>query len=788
MPRSSSGAARGAAPRQRPVSSSPLAVWVARLLALGALVAAFAFWGWLAVTGAGSEAVRALQQNPADAPVEVLSAPTVLRTGAAVDLAALARQLAALGYRPVTGRPRGPGEYRRQTETLEIWRRAHQGPEGPVERGFVRIEASRGTVAALTGERDRTIRAFALEPVRLGAFRGPILMERRPLALKEFPLRLVQAVLAAEDARFLDHGGVDPVGVARAAWHNVVSDGPLQGGSTITQQVIKNRVVGADRTVERKLREALLAAFVEQKVTKERILEIYLNEVYLGQRGPVSVVGMPAGALFYFGKNVRELALPEMAVLAALIASPGRFDPRTESEAALGRRNWVLRRMGELGFIDRDAARAAAAVPLVVAPVADPLDPAGDVLDAVRRELQRRGIEPQPGPEQVFVHTTIDPTLQEAARQALDGALAELEDERPSRRPLEGAVVVLDPASGAVRALVGGRAGTRGSFNRALDARRQPGSAFKPFVALAAFEERGILPSTVLADEPLTLETAQGPWSPQNFDREFRGPVTVRQALEQSLNVPMVRLGLEVGAGDVAAWAKRAGFSGRLPGGPAIALGTGETTPFELAGAYATLAAAGRPRAGWIVTGLSAGPAGASRPLRPVPSPAATGVDAIPAWLVLDAMTGSPERGTARKLAPLLSGTRVAAKTGTTQGGRDAWFVLVTGKAVVVAWVGRDDSGSADLTGAGGALPVVARLLEEAPEALLAPLPAPPDGVIEVMIDPETGGLAGDRCPTQVREVVREGQEPAPCRTHRGFWQRLFGGFRSGRGTGGNRR
>ena len=770
---------RGAAPRRKP--ASPFALWTARLVALAALAFAFAFWGWLAVTGAGSDAVRALQQNPSDAPVEVLAAPTVLRTGVAVDLAALGRQLAALGYRPVGGRPHAPGEYRRQGAALEIWRRAHRGPGGPVEQRYVRVAEASGTVSTLTDERGTRVSSFALEPVRLGAFRGPVLMERRPLGLKEFPLRLVQAVLAAEDARFLDHGGVDPVGVARAAWHNVVSDGPLQGGSTITQQVIKNRVVGADRTVERKLREALLAAYVEEKVSKERILEIYLNEVYLGQRGPVSVVGMPAGALFYFGKNVRELALPEMAVLAALIASPGRFDPRTQPEAALGRRNWVLRRMAEVGFIDRDAARAASEAPLAVAPFADPLDPAGDVLDAVRRELQSRGIEPQPGPEQVFVHTTIDATLQEAARHALDRALTELEGERPSRRPLEGAVVVLDPATGALRALVGGRAGTRGGFNRALDARRQPGSAFKPFVALAAFEERGSLPSTVLADEPLTIETAQGPWSPQNFDREFRGPVTVRQALEQSLNVPMVRLGLEVGARDIAAWAKRAGFSGRLPGGPAIALGTGETTPLELAGAYATLAAGGRPRAGWIVNGVSAGPGAASRPLRPVPAPFATGVDAIPAWMVLDAMSGSPERGTARKLAPLLAGTRVAAKTGTTQGGRDAWFALVTGQAVVVAWVGRDDSGPADLTGAGGALPVVASLLEEAPAALLAPLPGPPAGVVEVMIDPATGGLAGSRCPTQVREVVREGQEPAPCRTHRSFWQKLFGGFRSGR-------
>jgi membrane peptidoglycan carboxypeptidase len=497
---------------------------------------------------------------------------------------------------------------------------------------------------------------------------------------------------------------------------------------------------------------------------------------------------MPAGALFYFGKNVRELALPEMAMLAALIASPGRFDPRSEPSAALGRRRWVLARMAEVGFVTPGEAEAASATPLAIAPIADPLDPAGDVLDAVRRELRRRGIEPQPGPEQVVVHTTLDPALQEAARQALADTLTELEAERPARRPLEGAVVVLDPETGAIRALVGGRAGTRGGFHRAIDARRQPGSAFKPFVALAAFEERGALPSTVLADEPLTLETAQGPWTPQNFDREFRGPVTIRQALEQSLNVPMVRLGLEVGARDLAAWAKRAGLAGPMPSGPALALGTGETTPLELAEAYATLASGGRPRSGWIVARANVGTAGTPLPLRPAPRPAATGVDAIPAWMVLDAMTGAPERGTARKLAPALGGTRVAAKTGTTQEGRDAWFVMVTGKAVVVAWVGRDDGGPADLTGAGGALPVVAGILERAPDAVLAALPGPPEGVIEIEIDPETGGLAGERCPSRVRDVVRAGQEPAPCRAHRSFWQRLFGGGGAGREAARDRR
>ncbi len=787
--RPSAASARGVAPSKRRPKPSPLRRGIPVVIAGLGLVGALATWGWMAVAAAGSEAVSRLADDPTDTPVEVYAAPAVVGIGRDADLGALQRELAALGYREVVARPRAPGEYRRDGAVLEVFRRAHQGPAGAAAAAYARIEAPAGRVLAIRDGGGGKLSMFVFEPVRLGAFRGPVLQERRPLTLDEFPPQLVQAVLAAEDARFLDHAGVDPIGVLRAAWYNATSNGPLQGGSTITQQVIKNRVVGTRRTVERKLREALLAAYVEGRVTKERILEIYLNEIYLGQRGAVSVVGIPAGALFYFGRDVRELQLPEMAMLAGLIASPGRFDPRGDGTAARDRRNWVLGRMAEVGFIDRATADAARRAPLELAPLADPIDPAGDVLDAVRRELRSRGIDPVPGRDRVAVHTTIDPGLQEAARQALTRTLAELERNDSSRAPLEGAIVVLDPATGALRALVGGRTGIRGGFHRALDARRQPGSAFKPFVALAAFEERGVVPSTRLLDEPLTVTTPQGPWSPQNYDREYRGAVTVREMLEESLNVPAVRLGLEVGRDAVAEWARRAGLHGNLPPGPAIALGTGETAPLDLATAYATVAALGRPVRPTLVRTVRRGAAGGAQPLdEPVPE-AGLGVDPIPAWLLLDAMSGTALHGTARRLSPLLGPTRVAAKTGTSQGGRDAWFVLVTGRAVTVAWVGRDDARPAGLTGAGAALPVVERLIAECGDALLAPLPPPPEGVVELEIDPGTGGQAVERCPSRIREVFREGAEPGPCREHLSFWKRLFGGRgATGRSGGAERR
>ncbi len=746
--------------------------------ALLALCASLAAWGWLILDQAGRLAAEVLSEDAAGTPVDVLSASRILARGRAEDASDLLRELRAVGYREVSRRPAGPGEYRRTARALEVYRRRHAGPRGEVRPAFVRIAFEDGRVASIEDGGGRRLEAFALEPVRLGAFRGPALEERRPLPLARFPRQVIQAVLAAEDARFLTHRGVDPWGVARAVWVDLTRRGPLQGGSTITQQVIKNRVVGSERTLRRKAHEALLAAYVERRVTKERLLEIYLNEIYLGQRGSVSVVGLPAAALFYFGRNLDEIQVHQAALLAGMIASPGRFDPRRNPDAARGRMRWVLTRMAELGYLGEDAARAAAEAPFALAPVVEPLDPGGDVLDAVRREVVRRGYEPRPGTGAAAIHTTLDVALQSAARRALDATLAELEKDDPRRAPLEGAVVVLRPEDGALLALVGGRGGIRGGFHRALDARRQPGSAFKPFVALEAFAAGGYGPGSVVDDAPLTVATAAGPWSPENYDHRFRGRVTVRRALEESLNVPIARLGLALGAARVAARARDAGLQGRLPEQPSLALGTAEVSPLDLATAYATLAALGTRREPLVVEAVRAGVDAETVPLQPR-AHARQVVPPAPCWLVLDALRGTIERGTARSLAGATRGVPVAGKTGTTQDGRDAWFALVTGHAVVIVYVGRDDDRPAGLTGAGAALPVVRRLLEAEGDRLLSPLPAAPPGLTQVEIDPASGGRALPRCPERVPEWFALGSEPADCPAHasplKRFWNRLTG-------------
>lgn len=750
---------------------------IVRWGALLALIGTLAVWGWYILNSDGRAAVKALSVDQPAAPVAVLAAPRVLRPGEPATLESIERELRSGGYRLVSRTPRVPGEFHSQAGVLELYRREHIGPFGPVPEALVEVCWEGSTVSRLTLAGGRELKAFALEPAQLGAFRGPSLEERRPLPLDRFPQRLIDAVLAAEDSRFFQHRGLDPRGILRAIWVDL-RGGALQGASTITQQVIKNRVVGRERTWLRKAHEALLAAYVEGRISKERLLAIYLNEVYLGQRGAVSIVGFPAAGKFYFGKNLDDLQLNQMALMAGMISSPGRYDPRRHPEAALEHMRWVLDRLVQLGKISRAQADAAGRSPLGVVDQEEPLDPAGDVMDGVLRELLARGYEPRPGPAAIEVYTTIDVELEAAARRALDGALGELEQKNPARAPLEGAVVILDQHTGEVLALVGGRKGVRGAFHRALDARRQPGSAFKPFVALAAFNRGDFLPSSIVEDEPLTVATAAGPWKPENYDHEFRGAVTVRRALEESLNVPMVRVGLAVGPEAIIDHARKAGITGRLPVMPSVALGVGEVAPLELAGAYATLAGLGVRRTPLLVRGVGVAPQGRDIALAAVPA----GVRLLSSeacWMVLDCLGGTIERGTAKSLAEATMGQRVAAKTGTTQDGRDAWFVFISGRAVVVVYVGRDDDRPADLTGASGALPVVKRLLGEVGPRLLAPLPSSPEGMRLVEVDPETGGAATARCPVKVLEPFPAGQEPKPCSKHlsplKRLWQKLTG-------------
>lgn len=497
-----------------------------------------------------------------------------------------------------------------------------------------------------------------------------------PVRLKDLPPHLPAAILAIEDRRFYSHFGIDPVGLLRAAWANVTAGRVVQGGSTITQQLAKNLFLTPERSFRRKIQEALLALWLERRFTKAELLEIYLNRVYLG----AGAYGVDAAARLFFGVPARQVTIWQAAVLAGLPKAPSRLNPRVAPDAAISRGAEVLEAMVATGAItSRIAAAEAERMRIPPGPSRD----FGWFADWAQEDVAQRF---PPGADLVL-RTTLDPRLQALVEARLEALLA-----GPGARAGvgQGAVVVLDAATGAVRAMAGGRDYRRSQFNRATQARRQPGSAFKPLVFLAALE-RGARPDDAVSDRPLTL----GGWSPGNGEWRPRGEITLEDALAHSVNTAAVRvLARAGGARAVAETAGRLGLAGPFPADASLALGTGEVTLLDLTAAYAAFA-----NGGLRVTPFAIQEARADgRPLsvaRPAPERAVTPEQAAAVRRMLEAVVA---RGTGRAARPAGGGRAlvVAGKTGTTQDFRDAWFVgfAAAGRAALVigVWLGNDDA------------------------------------------------------------------------------------------------
>lgn len=485
--------------------------------------------------------------------------------------------------------------------------------------------------------------------------------------LSDLPPYLPAAVVSVEDRRFWWHWGIDPIGLLRAAFVDLRAGHVVQGGSTLTQQVAKNLFLSNARTFRRKVQEVLLTLWLEQHFTKREILEIWLNRVYLG----AGAWGVDAAARLYFGVSARNVTLWQAAVLAGLPRAPSRFSPRVDPAAAAARARDVLAAMVDAGAIT--AAQAADASSRIAFP--SPPDGAGWFADWAAQGAEAL----VPENEDAIVRTTLDPRLQ----TAVETRLAALLDGPGARLGAgEGAVVVLDAATGAVRAMAGGRNRQTSSFNRAVLARRQPGSAFKPFVWLAALEH-GKRPDDLIEDAPLHL----GGWSPANFDGHFRGPVTMEDALAESLNTVAVRLELAAGGPvSVAEVAHRLGITERLPDNLTLALGTGDVGVLELAGAYAAFCNGGFRVTPTGIEAVHAEGRSATPQRAPPQRVVAADLDAM----MLRMMTAVVARGSGRAAA--IPGRQVAGKTGTTQDYRDAWFVGCTGGTVIGVWIGNDDN------------------------------------------------------------------------------------------------
>jgi penicillin-binding protein 1B len=713
----------------------------------------------------------------------VYAAPQALAPGVHVRLADLAGTLARLHYTETREAPKAPGQFRRSATAWDLSLRGLPGAGGPQR---VQLQLKDERIVRVTRD-GSDIGAASLEPEVLTSAGDRPGEEYRPVKLADAPLVLLQAVLAAEDHRFFEHKGVDTRGLLRALWVNFRAGRVAQGGSTITQQLVKNRLLDPRRTLGRKVEEAWLATLVEWRYPKERILEAYLNEIYLGQHGALAIRGVGAGARSLFGKEVHQLTLAESALLAAILRAPNTYSPTVNPARARERRDVIIGRMQELGLIPEAQAEAARREPLRVRRVSGSAQRAPYFTDYVRQELEMRYGADAFRARDARIFTSLDLTLQGLAEQAVARGLERLEAARPKLRGpddahrLQAVLVALDPATGHVRALVGGRDYQVSQYNRATLARRQPGSAFKPFVyaaALAGGDGRGFTAATFLDDEPLTLTVDGRPWTPRNYEDRYLGRVTVREALEQSLNAATVRLAQDVGLPAIVERARAFGLTGTLEAVPSVVLGSFEVTPLELAGAYLPFANAGmRPAAPRAVRAVHGRQGMIDPGDEPAPQAVLTPAEAYVMTSLLEGVVNTGSGVSARALG--VSGA-IAGKTGTTNDGRDAWFVGYAPGLLAAVWVGFDSNESHGLSGAQAALPIWAAFMRPALEAYAPQGFTVPSGVLFSDIDLDNGRLANRFCRRVGKEVFVAGTEPEPCQEHGGlgdrvqdWWQRL---------------
>ncbi len=583
-----------------------------------------------------------------------------------------------------------------------------------------------------------------------------------PVVLKDLPEYVPNAFLAAEDSRFRSHIGIDPIGIGRAAVSNVMAGGVTEGGSTITQQLAKTRFLSNKRTISRKFVEAGLALLIELRLSKDEILEAYLNEVYLGHRDGREVRGLGEASRVYFGKIPSKLTVGEAALIAGMIRAPNRDNPDERARIATERRDAVLGVMVKKKWIDKTAHDQAIATKADFSPGARRLRPHPYLLAAIRQEFIDRIGQRQLAAGGLKIYTAVDEPMQLAAERAVRTGTANLRKAHGflrRKKPLQAALLSVEPGTGGIRALVGGSDFTRSQYDRTRLMKRQPGSAAKPFTYAAAIESRRITPSSIVQDEPFQLQLAKNQtWQPKNYDGQFRGPVTVREAFEKSLNVPAVRVATDVGVDRIRDMWHKAGIEGDLSETPAIALGVDDVSMRELIAAYSIFPNLGvRIEPHLIEKVETAG----GDDMYTYEVQRTESLDPSVAYVMHALMRGVVIRGTAAGLNQYGLGY-VAGKTGTTSNYRDAWFVGYTSDLLTAVWVGFDDGTPLRMSSGEAAVPLWGAYMSKVPHK--QDDIAPPQGVSIVEVEAATGRLWQPGCGPSVSEAYLSGTEPRdPC-------------------------
>lgn len=716
----------------------------------------------------------------------------------------LREELLVRGYTEVSDAPDEPGEFREQSGTLS-----------GVTREFITAGGDRFPQQKFSypfrsqdqGDQTLILAPRVLAPLLAGEQRA-----HRYKTLREIPKDLQHAVIAIEDERFYSHMGIDLMGIARAVFINLRALAFVQGGSTLTQQLAKNSLFSRKRAISRKILEALAAISIEWRLPKERILELYLNEVYLGQEGPVAIHGAGAAAMTFFGKPIEELSLGESALIAGMIQAPSAYAPRRHLDRALERRRSVLHKMEELGYISASERQKAELEKPQIVQQKHFERRAPFFVDTLRTALSDSLDLESSSISGLKVYTGINAAIQECAEKAIATGMRQLERSYPDLakgKRLEAGLLAIDPASGLVRAWVGGRSYAQNQFDHVSLGIRQAGSTVKPFLYLTSLDPslnqyKVAKATSILPDEPLSVQVvAQRAWEPENYDRKFRGDVTMRYALENSLNLPAVYVSQKVGIDALAHTYDLFKLSSSLTRVPSIALGAIDTTLFRVTGAYGALANGGRASQTRLFSSVVDGDDHLLLQSLFQEQQLAS-EDAV--FVLTHLMRGVLDHGTGHG-ARALGFTRPAAgKTGTSNDSRDAWFVGFTPSLAAGVWLGYDDNRKFGLTGGKAAVPIWGQFMRCAENWIEDLDFIPPQGVTFKLIDRKTGRLASSECPEEdlLQEAFVEGTEPlrycpehatseelereerglAPSeeppsrprrRRERGFWESLFG-------------
>lgn len=727
---------------------------------------------------------HAFSGNKWEVPAQIFARPLELSKGEEITVQEVIDELNLLGYRKVTF-ANNSGEYSYQNKVLNIQRRAFQFPEGREPLRHLVITWSGARIGEIYDKsQGRPFGSVKLEPWLVTRMTSGSQEDRMLVTLDSIPDMLPKALTLVEDRNFYNHHGVAPLSILRALMANIAAGRTVQGGSTLTQQLVKNMFLSRERSITRKAKEALMAVIIDARYSKSEIIQAYLNEVFLGQNGDMAVHGFGLASYFYFDRPANELSVPEIATLVAIIKGPSYYNPRKYEERAKERRDLVLRMLFEENEINREQYERYVNMPLGLASgasLASGKHPA--FMEQVRRELNEILAEPSLRDSGVKVFTTLDIVAQRRAEKALAGTLNGLQKDRKAE--LQGAMIVTDSASGEVRAIVGGKDYEFKGFNRALDAKRPIGSLIKPAVYLTALEDPTEFNlATPLDDEPITLESRNGKqWSPQNYDKQFRGQVPLLQGLTESLNIPTVNLGMQVGLDALADTVERLGVTTPLEQVPSLTLGAVELTPFVTNQMYQTLSNNGRYVPLHTVTSVVTAENNLLWQKAEFYSQRA---DEAATYLLNYALYKVTTEGTAKRLGANFGSVNMAGKTGTTDDYRDSWFSGFDRNHVVTVWVGNDDNQSINLTGAGGALPVFINYMKsQSPKSLSRRFP---EGLGIAHFDAKTGavvvaGCAGSLSVPAILDVLPPPQQDCSGRPvkkkdekkKKSWWERLFG-------------